>query len=43
MVVGLKLAGLVGMLLLPVSLVAVMKLREGTVNGQEAANGNSDS
>ena len=43
MIVGLKLAGLVGMMLLPVSLVAVMKLREGTVSGQEAANGNSDS
>lgn len=35
MVVGLRLAGLVGMLLLPISLVAVVKLREGTLNEQE--------
>lgn len=39
MIVGLKLAGLVGMMLLPISLVAVMKLREGRsdlgVTGQE--------
>ncbi|MBE6949798.1 MAG: sporulation integral membrane protein YtvI [Ruminococcaceae bacterium] len=36
MIVGLKLAGLLGMLLLPISLVAAMKLREGTITGQEA-------
>ena len=36
MVVGLKLAGLVGMMLLPITLVAIVKLREGTVGGQEA-------
>lgn len=36
MVVGLKLAGLVGMMLLPITLVAIVKLREGTVTGQEA-------
>ena len=35
MVVGLKLAGLAGMLLLPISLVAFMKLREGRQNRQE--------
>ena len=35
MVVGLRLAGLVGMLLLPISLVAVVKLREGTIGEQE--------
>lgn len=35
MIVGLKLAGLMGMLLLPISLVAVSKLREGTIGGQE--------
>ncbi len=37
MIVGLRLAGLVGMLLLPISLVAVMKLKEGTITGQEVA------
>ena len=42
MIVGLKLAGLVGMMLLPISLVAVMKLKEGTTTGQEETNGNSD-
>ncbi len=36
MVVGLELAGLVGMMLLPITLVAVTKIREGTVAGQEA-------
>ena len=36
MVVGLKLAGLAGMMLLPISLVAIMKLREGRRNHQEA-------
>lgn len=35
MVVGLRLAGLVGMLLLPISLVAIVKLREGTLDEQE--------
>lgn len=35
MVVGLKLAGLVGMMLLPISLVALVKLREGTAAPQE--------
>lgn len=36
MIVGLKLAGLVGMLMLPISLVAITKLREGTAAGQES-------
>lgn len=35
MVVGLKLAGLVGMLMLPISLVALVKVREGTMHEQE--------
>lgn len=35
MVVGLRLAGLFGMLLLPISMVAIVKLREGTINEQE--------
>ena len=35
MVVGLRLAGLVGMMLLPISLVAIVKLREGTVSEEE--------
>ena len=43
MIVGLNMAGLMGMMLLPISLVAIMKLREGTVTGQEVSNGNSDS
>lgn len=34
MIVGLRLAGLVGMMLLPVTLVAVMKLREGSHDPQ---------
>ena len=34
MIVGLKLAGLVGMLLVPITLVAISKLHEGTVSGQ---------
>ena len=35
MVVGLKLAGLVGMMLLPISLVAIVKLRESAPNPQK--------
>ena len=34
MVVGLRLAGLVGMMMLPISLVALVKLREGTIHEQ---------
>ena len=34
MVVGLRLAGLVGMLMLPISMVAIVKLREGSLSGQ---------
>ena len=34
MVVGLRLAGLVGMMMLPISLVAIVKLREGSLNEQ---------
>lgn len=37
MVVGLRLAGLVGMMLLPISLVALVKLREGTATVKESA------
>lgn len=36
MVVGLKLAGLPGMLLLPISLVAITRMRESTVHPQDA-------
>lgn len=35
MVVGLQLAGLVGMLLLPVALVTIVKLREGSINEEK--------
>ena len=34
MVVGLRLAGLVGMMILPISLVAIVKLREGSASEQ---------
>jgi len=41
MVVGLKLAGLVGMLLLPISMVAVMRIREEAREKPEAADAQS--
>ena len=40
MVVGLKLAGLAGMLLLPISLVAIMRMRQGT-QAEEVPNAES--
>ena len=36
MVVGLKLAGLAGMLLVPIALIAVMRMRRGAVKQEES-------